>query len=356
MVQHGATALLNTLINIMTAPSGAQTGSDAEISLSSRARLSSIVRESYAKSAREGGDDNGLWLSAWSAISSTSLRYTRFQGSIQLFEWDMHDLWYLFIQASMNISSQSAEQDRLVGQILYARELGVLSRKGENMETNEEAVTRDGKIWKDLPFLVEDITDYWIQGCGSMSTDQRRNFASFLAKLSAVGVADNKLCGCALSVLRDTLESTRPLGKAAPGPVVTSERQGHQDELDDHRSTESLSIADLLPAANSWLFNAGHKIIQLSENTVDIFPAHVGMLGELARAEGVMPENGGFSPQRWLFWVKRLEEIKNEALGEDEEGIAAFARGVMGNMVITACDSDSVIKRELAHQGKLPYE
>jgi hypothetical protein len=268
----------------------------------------------------------------------------------------MHDLWYLFVQASMNISDQSAEQDRLIGQILYARELGVLSRKGENMETVEEAVTSDGKIWKDLPFLVEDMTDYWIKGCGSMSTDQRQNFASFLAKLSAVGVADDKLCGCALIVLRDTLESTRPLGKAVPGPVVISERQGHRDELEDHRSTESLSIADLLPAANSWLINARHKIVQLSENTVDIFPAQVGMLGELARDGGVMPEKGGFSPQRWLFWVKRLEEIINEALGEEEEGFAAFARGVMGNMVLTAHESDSMIKRELARQGKLPYE
>ena len=84
-----------------------------------------------------------------------------------------------------------------------------------------------------------------------MSKGQRQNFASFLAKLSAVGVTDNKLCGCALIVLRDTLETTRPLGKAAQGPAAISERQDHQDEQDDYRSTESLRIADLLPAANS---------------------------------------------------------------------------------------------------------
>jgi hypothetical protein len=62
-------------------------------------------------------------------------------------------MWYLFVQASMNISSQSAEQDRLVVQILSARELGVLLRRGENMEIIGEVVTRDGKIYKDSPVL-----------------------------------------------------------------------------------------------------------------------------------------------------------------------------------------------------------
>src|SRR5271156_6984511 len=133
-------------------------------------------------------------------------------------------------QASMNINGERAEQDRLVMQILYARELGVLLRKGENMEIIGEAVTRDGKIYKDLPFLVGDMTDYWIRESRSMSTNQRQNFASFLAKLSAAGVADDKLCGCALIILRDTLESTRRLNKAAPGPTVATDGQDHQKE------------------------------------------------------------------------------------------------------------------------------
>jgi hypothetical protein len=85
-------------------------------------------------------------------------------------------------------------------------------------------VTRDGKIYRDLPFLVGDMTDYWIRESGTMSTDQRQNFASFLAKLSAVGVASGKLYGCALIVLRDTLESTRRLGKAVPSSAVVSRR------------------------------------------------------------------------------------------------------------------------------------
>lgn len=263
----------------------------------------------------------------------------------------MHDLWYLFFQASMNISGERGEQDRLIVQILFARELGVLLRKGENMEIVEEAVTRDGKIYRDLPFLVGDMTDYWIRESGSMSTNQRQNFASFLAKLSAAGVADDKLCGCALIILRDTLESTTRLGKGVPSPTDGFERQ------DDRRSNEGLSIAELLPAANAWIFHAGHKIIQLSDNSVNIFPVQVGMLGDLARAEGVIPETGGFSPQRSLFWVKRLGEIeKCETVGEEEAGVATFARGMMNSMLIIVSSSDSTMTRELARQEKLPYQ
>jgi hypothetical protein len=337
----------------MTSPSGSQADPIAEASLSPRAKISAIARECYARVAKEGGDDNRLWVTADSTFSSTSLRYTISSHPIEPFEWDMHDLWYLYLHASMNINNERAEQDRLVMQILYARELGVLVRKGANMEIREEAVTQDGKIWKDLPFLVGDMTNYWIQESGSMSTDQRRNFASFLAKLSAVGIVDDKLCGCALIVLRDALESTRRLSKAAPGPTVVSDRQDHQKKQ-GHQSDEDLSIAELLPAANMWLLNAPHKIIQLSDKSVNIFPPQVGMLGELARAEGVVPESGGFSPQRWLFWVKRLEQIgESETFGEEDEEVTAFARGVMNNMILPVSEVDSAMKRELAAQGKL---
>jgi Protein of unknown function (DUF3632) len=341
----------------MTAPSGSQADPDVEIDLSSRTRISAMIREGWAQSAKEGGNENSLWEEVFSLVSSTSSRYTGSDVPIRFFEEDMHDLWYLFFQASMNISGERAEQDRLVMQVLYARELGVLLRKGENMEIIGEAVTRDGKIYKDLPFLVGDMTDYWIRESGSMSTNQRQNFASFLAKLSAAGVADDKLCGCALITLRDTLEATRRLGKGAASPTVVSERQGYQVERNDHRNDEALSIAELLPAANAWIFYAGHKIIQLSDNSVNIFPVQVGMLGDLARAEGVIPENRGFSPQRWLFWVKRLGEIeKSETVGEEEAGIATFARGMMNSMLNMVSSSDSTMTRELARQEKLPYQ
>jgi hypothetical protein len=37
-----------------------------------------------------------------------------------MFEWDLHDLWYILIQAAQATDADSAEQDRLANQVLYA--------------------------------------------------------------------------------------------------------------------------------------------------------------------------------------------------------------------------------------------
>ncbi|KGO71454.1 Protein of unknown function DUF3632 [Penicillium italicum] len=52
----------------------------------------------------------------------------------------------------------------------------------------------EGTVWNDLPFLVTDMTNHWINNCGPLSGTQRLNFASYLAKLA----------------------STRALGKRSP--------------------------------------------------------------------------------------------------------------------------------------------
>ena len=312
--------------------------------LTSRARISKIIRELYTESARKGGDGNDLWLSAASHISSTSLRFQQSIAGdpVEPFEWDMHDLWYLYIHASMNINDQCAEQDRLVVQILQMRELGVLVRKGENDDTTEEARTSDGRIWKDLPFLIPDMTHFWLLHSGSLTSVHRQNLASFLAKLASVSVGGEKFCGLALIILRNALESSKPLSLAAS---------------DDEAISQNTGIVDLLPAANSWLFHAGQQIIRLSDKSIDIFAPEVGMLGELARAEGGVPENCGFSPQRWLFWFKRLEEIASDEHNEDHgHESREFARGMLGNMTSLVCESDSAMKHELARQCKLPVE
>jgi Protein of unknown function (DUF3632) len=106
-------------------------------------------------------------------------------------------------------------------------------------------------------------------------------------------VTDDRLCGRALIPLRDTLESMRRLGKATPGHTTASDRQDHQDQHDDQQSNNDLSTAELLPTVNMWLFYASHKIIQPSDNFINTFPHEVGMLGELARAEGVVPKAVG---------------------------------------------------------------
>jgi hypothetical protein len=88
-------ALFSTLNDIMTTPSGSQADPDAEINLSSRTRISAIIRKGWAQSAKEGGNDNSLWEDVFGLVSSTSSRYTRSDVPTQLLEEDMHDLWYL---------------------------------------------------------------------------------------------------------------------------------------------------------------------------------------------------------------------------------------------------------------------
>lgn len=145
----------------MTTQSGCRSESpdSLEVQLNSRARVSALIRESDVQSAREEGDGNTLWRSTSSHIDNISRRLSISNNVTELVEWDVHDLWYRYIQASMNINSERPEQDRLVVQILHAREIGVLISKPKGADSIEEAVTRDGKIWHDLPFLVGDLTE-----------------------------------------------------------------------------------------------------------------------------------------------------------------------------------------------------
>jgi hypothetical protein len=53
--------LIQHLSDIMTTPGGSQVDPSAEINLSSRTRISAMIRESWAQSAKEDGNDNSLW-------------------------------------------------------------------------------------------------------------------------------------------------------------------------------------------------------------------------------------------------------------------------------------------------------
>ncbi|KAJ2967298.1 hypothetical protein NUW58_g10489 [Xylaria curta] len=114
-------------------------------------------------------------------------------------------------------------------------------------------------------------------------------------------------------VLRDTLETQRPLVRAGVEP-------GGEDSENAGRTTDMLTIADLLRAANAWLERAGVRIAQLCEAgdddaaaglTIPV-PEEVSQLGPLAQAAGIQTVPGGFSSQRWFFWLRRLDEIGAE--------------------------------------------
>lgn len=304
-----------------------------------RMRLSAIARQQWADSARREGNDNGLWVSTTSKWFSINLRFSQCQVSSHALEIDLHDLWFMYYHASKNISHDNPALDRLAFQVMQAREQGALSRQSSGPHAIERAVTSGGIIWTDLPFLVSDMTEFWIKDCAVMDAAQRLNFATFLAKLASVGLASDKLCSIALIVLRDTLETPRPLGKLV-----------NPSEEDPDRSLHDLSVGELLPAANVWLFQTGVKLIQLSDQQWNDCSNDIGHIGDLCRDDTsgfVNATSAGFSPGRWVFWLRRLEEIVQEASNAGDDSLAEYASRVMDNMLLIVDQRDSSVKRQL---------
>ncbi|KAG7284975.1 hypothetical protein NEMBOFW57_009593 [Staphylotrichum longicolle] len=345
-------------------------------SITSRLQLSAIARAGCVESAQRDGDENTLWQSAWSLSASINSRLAELSSlpDPALLDIDMHDLWHRYWHGAIHTAPDSPKLHRLVFGIIEAREQGTFTassvgpqsipatqekeeddRRRQQLERHHDklqATTSDGsRIWTDVPLLVADMTSHWAGDCATMSSAQRLSGAQFLALLAAAGAApDDVLCGIALMVLRDALETPRPLG-----------RVGATMDRDPGRQMQDLSIADLLPAANAWLFAAGRKIVLLSDAAAareDLFPEHVGGLGPLLVDAG---EGGdadstsgramqrGFSPQRWMWWLRRLDEIASMASqgGEDTASLALLVHGMMDNMMLIAQQTNGPVRKAL---------
>jgi hypothetical protein len=222
----------------------------------------------------------------------------------------MRELWCNLIQGAKVTDAKHPAQDRLAGEIMHAREMGTLTRRMAVPDTEpqgevasqwieEEAVTSDGKIWGDLPFLVEEIYGHWKKALELMAR-QRRNLSAFIARIASWGLRDPDLCLCGLWILRDALETPR-----AVVPTAANSEKGQ------------VPTADIVPAALVWFELCGHKIESLCLVNHDFQDSAVG---DLARDDGVHPTTG-FSISRWHFWKKRWDELS----GCDHEETAAFA-------------------------------
>ncbi|KAB5571715.1 hypothetical protein GE09DRAFT_1185300 [Coniochaeta sp. 2T2.1] len=345
--------------------------------IANRLRVSVMARAETEQEGLRDGDDNTLWESAWSLVASINSRLLESGPSPDpaLLDIDMHDLWHRYWHGAINTSPGNPKLDRLALSIIQIREQGVLIRdsathgssKGSPTarEQNPEdemplAMTSNGaRIWTDLPFLVEDMTAHWTHSRATLSSAQRLSAAQFLAHIAAAGaVEDDALCGIALVVLRHTLETPRQLGR-----LTATER--NQD-----RRSQDLTVADLLPSANAWLFTTGRKLVQLSDDEWNESPADVGALGELvvdgARHDDPsedVPAHGGFSPQRWMWWLRRLEEIgtlaerddRAKEIGEGERSLLTFVRGVMDNMMLIAEQTNGAVARMVQAGGGVGY-
>ena len=298
------------------------------------------LRDSNATNAKRDGIDNRLWVSADSMCMAINRRFLDPDIPLEVFEWDMHDLWHTVYHASMNASEMNPLQEKLTLQILRLREHGALQRRMPDGDI-QEATTKDGSIWTDLPYLVQDMTYYWVTECSTMSGSQRLAFTSLLANLAAVGTAGDRLGTVALLLMRDALEMPRALGCS-----------GYQADEDPARTMADMSIAALLPAINTWHFIAGQKLIQFCERGWnDCAASFGGEPGELLQAGAQLQP--GFSADRWLYWLRRVEEILRLATEAGDDGLVRIAQGVVDNMTLTADQTDNAVHRAMIAAGRM---
>jgi Protein of unknown function (DUF3632) len=281
----------------------------AQDQIRSRERFSLGFREDIDNEAAKN-DPSTLMRLIGDYITNVNCRYTAFQNPIILFEWDLHDLWHLVVQSAKITDADDAGQDRLVNQVLYAKEIGMISRMTAG--GSQEARTSDGVIWTDLPYLVADLQTCGIQSM-SFSATQRRNFAAFTARLTGLGIAD--LSSYALWLFRETLEVARP--------IIMSQ------------GMETVSVEELLPACITWFRYSGHKLLRLSANNHSPeVRSEVSSTCSRAYLE-VLPgksdnEHAGFSIAKWVSWRQRFEELtrcQNESVATDAKSCFQLMMG-----------------------------
>ena len=221
-----------------------------------------------------------LWTSARSKVHNILSRFPN--QPLEEIEFDLHDLWDTIIRTAIITPANDPGQDRLVAEVVLAREFGSL---GPN------ATTADGEVLSGLPFLVGDITAACTGKLMALKPEERENLAAFTARLVAAGVRAPELGSCALFVLRETLET----------PLTTTDFATHK----------------LLTDAVAWFNFAGHRLAVFSGgNGHKPLSGEKGTLttvGELAREAGILEP--GFSTKRWHFWRQRLEELNSRFYG-----------------------------------------
>jgi len=287
------------------------------------------IRECIARGEIEelrlGAFTNRTWI--------VSDRYCALGDGVDSLEGYLHSVWYTYYQLARITSHATPEHDRLVLDIVSIQGLGLLTRPVSGNYGVDVARTVEGTLWNDLPFLVTDMTSFWISGCAPFPAAHRLNFASFLAKLASTRVSNHRLCQMALILFRSTFEEDRPL--------CNPEKH---EEGDPSRIMQDLGIADLLPAACAWIQEASHNLIQLSDVFWNDCPSTVGHGGQrFVQSELGMRSPTGFTPWRWMYWLKRLHEIREEAHEADNKRLSEYAEDAISRMTNNVKERNSAI-------------
>lgn len=275
-----------------------------------------------------------------------SHRYCNCGDGVYSLEGYIREIWYMYFQLSLHTSQETPEHDCLVLDIIRIQGMGPLTRPVKGIYGIDIARTTEGTVWNDLPFLVTDMTDFWINNCGPMSGTQRLNFASFLAKLASTRVCKDRMCQVALVIFRCAFEERQGI---FPSEV--------KDKEDSHRSMSLLELRHLLPAAHAWFKEASHNIMQLSEVSWNDCPSAIGQGGRyLLESELGKRSPTGFTPWRWMYWLKRLSEIEEEAKLAGEKRLEEYATEAIHIMVTGAEERNSDILRVFKTAGDHIYE
>ena len=197
---------------------------------------------------------------------------------MQLTAFCLSGLWHNVVQSAIVTSADNdPAQESLVAEVVGARKLRRVGSTG------------NGELWKDLPFFQGVVFDVYLKDLMWFQKEHRLNLAAFTARLVAVDGDASNLVACALLMLRETLETQRPL-------TVT----------EDGRDTP---VADLLPAVVAWFKLAGIWLLKSSLATEGSVMEDFLALGELAQQDRILAP--GFSVERWHFWEKRLEQLSS---------------------------------------------
>lgn len=282
-----------------------------------------LDQQDVCESIARGESDEVRGAAFYNRTSIVSERYSRLGDGVDSLEGYLHSLWHMYYQLSRHASHETPEQDRLVLDILRIQGLGPLTRPASGNYGIHIARTVEGTLWNDLPYLVTDMTHFWIQNCATMSGAQRLNCATFLAKLASTRVSKDRMCQIALVLFRSTFEEVREL-RILEGA----------DEEDSHRSIRDLDIAQLLPAACAWAKEAGHNLIQLSDVYWNDCPSTIGQGGQnFVDSDLGKRSPTGFTPWRWMYWLKRLHEIRDEATEAKDQQLEEKATDAIDYMV-----------------------
>lgn len=271
----------------------------------------------------------------------TTSRYCELGDGVDSLEEYIHSMWYMYYQLGRNISYETPDHEGLVLDNVRIQGMGPLARPVRGNYGVDIARTAEGTLWNDLPFLATDMTNFWNSDFPTMSGTHRLNFATFLAKLASACVGKDRLCRIALILFCNLFEERQGL------------RSGEEsDDEDPKRSMHQLENFHLLPAAVAWLCHAGHNIILLSEVYWNDCPSIISKGGEkFIESELGQRSPTGFSPWRYMYWLKRLHEIQEEAKEAKEERLEEYATDAIDCMVSTVVQRNSEILRAYQNGG-----